>query len=102
MAVAGLTLLFTHDRKHDELDQWVDFSFSREMLRQTLNYYRLLGYAMAAADVLFVISLSPPPAPQASPSINCRFWTAAPAAPLPRLSRRATRTAWRRRSLANT
>ena len=29
------------------------------------------------------------------PSINCRFCTAAPLAPLPRLSRRATSTAWR-------
>jgi hypothetical protein len=56
MTVVGVTLLFTHDRKHDELDQWVDFSFSRDTLRQALNYYRLLGYAMGAAYVLFVLS----------------------------------------------
>ena len=56
MCVVGVTLLFTHDRKHDELDQWVDFSFSRDTLRQALNYYRLLGYAMAAAYVLFVLN----------------------------------------------
>ena len=54
MTVVGVTLLFTHDRKHDELDQWVDFSFSRETLRQALNYYRVLGYSMIAAYVLFV------------------------------------------------
>ena len=41
-------------------------------------------------------------APQAGPSISSRFWTAAPEAPLPRLSSRATRTAWRFASLAKT
>ena len=56
MTVVGLTLLFTHDRKQEDLEQWVDFSFSRETLRQALGYYRLLGYAMAAAYVLFVIN----------------------------------------------
>lgn len=56
MTVVGTTLLFTHDRKNDELDQWVDFSFSRETLRQALNYYRLIGYAMLAAYILFVIN----------------------------------------------
>jgi hypothetical protein len=56
MTVVGLTLFFTHDRKHDDLEQWVDFSFSRETLRQALNYYRLLGYAMVTAYVLFVVN----------------------------------------------
>lgn len=56
MTVVGLTLLFTHDRKQEDLEQWVDFSFSRETLRQALGYYRLLGYSMAAAYILFVIS----------------------------------------------
>jgi hypothetical protein len=56
MSVVGVTLLFTHDRKHEELDQWVDFSFSRETLRQALAYYRLLGYSMIVAYVLFVIN----------------------------------------------
>ena len=36
---------------------------------------------------------------QARPSIRPIFWTAAPEAPLPRLSRRATSTAWRCASL---
>ena len=56
MTVIGLTLLFTHDRKHGELEEWVDFSFSRETLRRALGYYRLLGYSMLAAYVLFVLS----------------------------------------------
>lgn len=56
MSVVGVTLLFTHDRKHDELDQWVDFSFSRDTLRQALNYYRLTVYAMILAYVLFVLN----------------------------------------------
>ncbi len=40
--------------------------------------------------------------PPQRPSISAMFCTAAPAAPLPRLSRRATSTACRSRSLANT
>jgi hypothetical protein len=56
MTVVGVTLFFTHDRMHEELDQWVDFSFSGETMRRTLLYYRLLGVSMAAAYVLFVIS----------------------------------------------
>lgn len=56
MTVVGVTLLFTHDRTHDELDQWVDFSFSRDTLRRALSYYRFIGYAMTGAYVLFVLS----------------------------------------------
>lgn len=56
MMVVALTLFFTHDRNHDDLEQSVDFSFSRDTLRRALNYYRIMGYAMLAAYVLFVIS----------------------------------------------
>jgi hypothetical protein len=56
MTVVGITLLFTHERTHEQFDQWVDFSFSRDTLRQALNYYRLIGYSMGLFYVLFVIS----------------------------------------------
>jgi hypothetical protein len=56
MMVVALTLLFTHDRNHDDIEQSVDFSFSGETMRRALTYYRILGYAMLAAYVLFVFS----------------------------------------------
>ena len=43
-----------------------------------------------------------PPQVSAKPSISRMFWTAAPEAPLPRLSRRATRTACGYLGLAKT
>lgn len=56
MTVVGITLLFTHDRTQEDLEQSIDFSFSRESLRSALIYYRVIGYSMAGAYVLFVIS----------------------------------------------
>lgn len=56
MMVVALTLFFNHDRNHEDLEQSVDFSFSGETMRRALNYYRVLGYAMLAAYVLFVFS----------------------------------------------
>lgn len=56
MTVVALTLFFTHERNHDDLEASVDFSFSGETMRRALNYYRVLGYAMLAAYVLFVFS----------------------------------------------
>lgn len=56
MTVVALTLFFTHDRNHEDLEQSVDYSFSGETMRRALNYYRVLGYAMLAAYVLFVFS----------------------------------------------
>ncbi len=56
MTVVGVTLLFTHDRTQEDLEQSIDFSFSRESLRSAFIYYRVIGYSMLAAYVLFVIS----------------------------------------------
>ena len=47
---------FFHDRKHQELDQWVDYGFSRETLRNALMYYRFMGISMLVFLVLFVVS----------------------------------------------
>jgi len=56
MLAAGVFIVFYHDRKHDELDQWVDYGFSRDTLRHTLLYYRFMAISMAVFYVLFVVS----------------------------------------------
>ncbi|MCL4767839.1 MAG: hypothetical protein KJZ80_16550 [Hyphomicrobiaceae bacterium] len=56
MIAASVFILFYHDRKHEELDQWVDFSFSRDTLRNALTYYRFMAVSMLVFYVLFTIS----------------------------------------------
>ena len=57
-AMAGNAVFtwFFHDRKHHELDQWVDFGFSRETLRHALMYYRFMSISMLVFLILFVVS----------------------------------------------
>lgn len=56
MITASVFILFYHHRKHEQLDQWVDFSFSRETLRNALMYYRFMVVSMLVFYVLFTIS----------------------------------------------
>ncbi len=56
MVAASVFILFYHHRKHEELDQWVDFSFNRETLRNALMYYRFMAVSMLVFYVLFTIS----------------------------------------------
>lgn len=56
MIAASVFILFYHDRKHEELDQWVDFSLSREALRHAAMYYRFMTVSMLVFYVLFTIS----------------------------------------------
>jgi hypothetical protein len=56
MIATSVFIIFYHDRKHDELDQWVDFAFSRERLRNALMYYRFMAVSMLVFYVLFTIS----------------------------------------------
>jgi hypothetical protein len=56
MVVASVFIIFYHHRKHEELDQWVDFSFSRDTLRNALMYYRFMAVSMLVFYVLFTIS----------------------------------------------
>lgn len=56
MAVNAVVTWFFHDRKHHELDQWVDYGFSRETLRNALLYYRFMGISMLVFLVLYVVS----------------------------------------------
>jgi len=56
MTVVATLTWFFHDRKHEELEQWVQYGFSRETLRQALIYYRSMGISMLVFLVLFVVS----------------------------------------------
>jgi hypothetical protein len=56
MVAATVFIIFYHDRKHDELDQWVDFAFSRERLGHALRYYRFMAVSMLVFYVWFTIS----------------------------------------------
>ncbi len=56
MAVIAVLTWFFHDRKHEELEQWVQYGFSRETLRHALIYYRSMGISMLVFLVLFVVS----------------------------------------------
>lgn len=49
-------IIFYHDSKHEELDRWVDFSFSGNTLRQALGYYRFMAVSMLFFYVLFTCS----------------------------------------------
>jgi len=57
MIAATIFIFFYHDRKHHELDRWVDFGFSAATLRHALLYYRFVGIAMLVFFVLFVVSV---------------------------------------------
>ncbi|MEL6312078.1 MAG: hypothetical protein AAFQ17_06920, partial [Pseudomonadota bacterium] len=46
MVATSIFIVFYHDRKHDQIDQWVDFSFSGATLRQALGYYRFMAVSM--------------------------------------------------------
>jgi hypothetical protein len=56
MVATTVFIIFYHDRKHDELEQWVDFAFSRERLRHALRYYRFMAVSMLVFYMLFTIS----------------------------------------------
>ncbi|MEM1306215.1 MAG: hypothetical protein AAGG99_01705 [Pseudomonadota bacterium] len=56
IAITSIVIIITHDRKHDQLDQWVQFSFSGNTLRQALAYYRFMAVSMLFFYVLFTCS----------------------------------------------
>lgn len=49
-------IIFYHDSKHDEIDRWVDFSFSGNSLRQAFGYYRFMAFSMLFFYILFTCS----------------------------------------------
>jgi hypothetical protein len=49
-------IIFYHDSKHEEIDRWVDFSFSGNSLRQAFGYYRFMSVSMLFFYILFTCS----------------------------------------------
>ncbi len=56
MTLMAFWTWFYHDSKHRDLDDWVDYGFSRDTLRHVLIYYRSMGVSMLVFYVAFVIS----------------------------------------------
>lgn len=56
LIATSVAIIFVHDRKHDEIDQWIDFSFSGTTLRQALGYYRFMAVSMLFFYVIFTCS----------------------------------------------
>lgn len=57
MLATATFIFFYHHRKHEDLDQWVDYGFSKETLKQALIYYRFVAISMVVFFVIFVINL---------------------------------------------
>ncbi len=49
-------IIFYHDRKHQEIDRWVDYSFTGSTWRSALGYYRFMALSMLVFYVLFTVS----------------------------------------------
>ncbi|MEQ1611793.1 MAG: hypothetical protein ABL904_03500 [Hyphomicrobiaceae bacterium] len=56
MSMMSIYIVFTHQERQEEIDSWVDYSFSREMLGRAFHYYRWIGVSMIVVYVLFTIS----------------------------------------------
>ena len=56
MTAMSIYIVFTHQERQEEIDSWVDYSFSRETLRRAFFYYRWIGVSMIVFYVLFTIS----------------------------------------------
>jgi len=56
MIATVIFIIFYHDSKHDEIDRWIDFSFSGNSLKQAFGYYRFMAVSMLFFYVLFTCS----------------------------------------------
>jgi hypothetical protein len=54
-AIAGY-ILFWHTSNHEKLEAWVDFSFTSDVLRRVIDYYRFMAVSMLFTYVLFTVS----------------------------------------------
>ena len=55
IAVASY-IVFSHDAKHEQFEEWVDFSFTADSLRRALDYYRFMAVSMLFTYVFFTTS----------------------------------------------
>lgn len=56
VSTAIFIVFYYHDRKHGELEEWVDFSFSGDSTRRALGYYRLIAVILLFFYVSFTVS----------------------------------------------
>ena len=56
MSIMSIFIVFTHQERQEEIDSWLDYSFSREMLGRAFHYYRWIGVSMIVVYVMFTIS----------------------------------------------
>ncbi len=56
MGAMSVYIVFTHQERQEEIDSWVDYSFSRETLRRAFFYYRWIGVSMIVVYVMFTVS----------------------------------------------
>ncbi|MEZ5774577.1 MAG: hypothetical protein R3D33_07710 [Hyphomicrobiaceae bacterium] len=57
MVIASVFVFFFHERKHEDIESWIDFSFSLDMLKRVVGYYRTMAALMGLVFVVFVISM---------------------------------------------
>ena len=55
IAVASY-IVFSHDAKHEQFEEWVDFSFTTESLRRAIDYYRFMAVSMLFTYIFFTSS----------------------------------------------
>ena len=56
MIATSIFIVFYHNTMHEELESWVEFSFSGHGLRQVFGYYRFMAVSMLIFYVLFTCS----------------------------------------------
>jgi len=57
MIVAGISVVFFHERKFAEIEQLVDYSFSSHVPNRVVLYFRGFGVLMAIFFLLFTLAL---------------------------------------------
>ena len=56
MIVVASYIVLAHDGKHQQFEEWVDFSFTADSLRRAIDYYRFMAVSMLFTYVLFTTS----------------------------------------------
>lgn len=56
MIFTSIFIIFYHDTKHEQLDRYIDYSYSGNTLRLALGYYRFMALSMLSFYILFTCS----------------------------------------------
>lgn len=57
LIASTIYVVFFHDRRLADMEQWVEYSYSHTVLRRTILYYRVIAITMLVYFILFSISL---------------------------------------------